>query len=61
MKVQTWECFFLLQTYSYLSINNKTFTPCKFILCETNLQGTCSYTLAKICIGNDLIESFCIS
>ena len=47
------DCFFLLKTNSYMSINNLNFTPCKFILFETNLKGVCTYAFAKICILNE--------
>ena len=47
------DCFFLLKTNSYMSINNLNFTPCKFILFETNLEGVCTYAFAKICILNE--------
>ena len=45
--------FFLLKTNSYMSINNLDFTPCKFILFETNLEGVYTYAFAKICILNE--------
>ena len=47
------DCFFLLKTDSNVSINNEKFTPCKFILCETNLEGAFTYAFAKICILNE--------
>ena len=42
--------YFFFKTDSYLSINNENFTPCIFISCETNLEGSCIYKFAKICM-----------
>ena len=50
--VRILDCFSLLKTNSCLS---------KYILCETNLEGVCTYRFAKICILNEQIEFFCIS